>query len=273
MAMNPKLLRPKASGVHPEAAAWKTAVVANGGSVSGTTLSAVDKFCKAIDTAGIRDRFYRLNPLCGTGLNACLVPLFRGPSLGGTQYGNTTDTNTNFVSGDYSTTSGLTGDGTTKYLKTGLASSSIDGGLTGHCSLWRGTGTVATVRIAMGGSDNDVDDFEVQERTAATAGAWGKTTFITSTPGNVAGLKMINRSASNRLDLYVNGTSASNSTSTITVAAHNNEFYVCAGNRNGTATLPIALPVFMYSIGLSMTSTQASAFYTAASALNTALGR
>jgi hypothetical protein len=123
MAMNPKLLRPKASGVHPEAAAWRTAVVANGGSVSGTTLSAVNKFCKAIDSAGIRDRFYRLNLFCGTGLNACLVPLFRGPSLGGTQYGNTTDTNNNFVSGDYvesGASGGLLGNGTTKYLETGL---------------------------------------------------------------------------------------------------------------------------------------------------------
>lgn len=77
MAMNNRLLRPRASGFHPEAAAWKTAVVANGGSVSGATLSAVDKFCKAIDAAGIRDRLYRVNLFAGTGLNACLVPLYR----------------------------------------------------------------------------------------------------------------------------------------------------------------------------------------------------
>jgi len=272
MPMNQRLLRPRQT-IHPEAADWANRVRSNSGSVSGTTLAAVSKFCTSIASAGIRGRFYRLNLLCGTGLNACLVPLYRGPSLSGTQYGNTTDTNVNFVSGDYSTTSGLTGDGTTKYLRTGLASSSLDGGLTGHCSIWRGTGTVASTRIAIGGSDNDVDDFEIQERTGSTHGAWGKTTFVGASPGNVAGLKMINRSASNRIDLYVNGSSGANSTSTITVAAHNNEFYVCAGNRNGSATLPIALPVFMYSVGLSMTATQASAFYTAASALVTALGR
>lgn len=121
--MNNRLLRPRASGVHPEAAAWRTAVTSNGGSVSGTTLSAVDKFCKAIDTAGIRDRFYRLNLFCGTGLSAALVPLYRGPSRTGTQHGNTTDTNNNFVSGDYAetgATGGLKGDGSTKYLATGL---------------------------------------------------------------------------------------------------------------------------------------------------------
>jgi len=104
MPMNPKLLRPR-STIHPEAADWANRVRANSGSVSGTTLNAVSKFCASISSAGIRDRFYRLNLFCGTGLAACLMPLYRGPSLGGTQYGGTTDTNNGpFVSGDYTET-------------------------------------------------------------------------------------------------------------------------------------------------------------------------
>jgi hypothetical protein len=66
--------------LHPEAVAWRDAVVDNGGSVSGATLAAVSDFCNAIDAAGIRDRFYRLNLFAGTGLNAALVPLYRGPT-------------------------------------------------------------------------------------------------------------------------------------------------------------------------------------------------
>ena len=131
MGMSPKLLRPRAGGVHPEAAAWRSAVVANGGTVSGTTLKAVSDFCRSIDSAGIRDRFYRLNLFCGTGLEACLVPLYRGQSLTGTQIGNTTDTNSNFVSGDYAETGasgGLKGNGTNKRLDTGLAGSSLSAG-------------------------------------------------------------------------------------------------------------------------------------------------
>lgn len=114
------LTRPR---VHHDALDWARRVVTNSGSVSQSTLRAVSAFCDAIDRAAIRDRFYRLNLFCGTGLNACLVPLFRGPSLGGTQYGNTTDTNNNFVSGDYNETGasgGLNGNGSTKYLETGL---------------------------------------------------------------------------------------------------------------------------------------------------------
>jgi hypothetical protein len=39
----------------------------------------VSKFCSAIASAGIRDRFYRLNLFCGSNLNAALVPLYLTP--------------------------------------------------------------------------------------------------------------------------------------------------------------------------------------------------
>ena len=121
--MNPRLLRPT-QNQHPEAADWANRVRTNGGTVSGSTLLAVSRFCRAIASAGIRDRFYRLNLFAGSNLSAALVPLYRGPSFGGTQYGNTTDTNNGpFVSGDYvetGSTGGLTPNGTSKYLATGL---------------------------------------------------------------------------------------------------------------------------------------------------------
>jgi len=56
---------------------WVNRVYANGGTVSAATANAVNDFANAIDAAGIRDRFYRLNLFCGTGLNACLVPLYQ----------------------------------------------------------------------------------------------------------------------------------------------------------------------------------------------------
>ena len=151
--MNARLLRPLASGVHPEAAAWRSAVVANGGSVSASTVKAVSTFCAAIDSAGIRDRFYRLNLFAGTGLNAALVPLYRGPIYGGTTYGNATDTNNGpFVSGDYAETgasSGLKGNGTSKYLDTGFPANTIAGS-----SLHMGVGlravdTLSSFRFAL----------------------------------------------------------------------------------------------------------------------------
>lgn len=77
MPHSPRLLRPRQT-THPEAAAWAARVVDNG-STAGTSLAAVSKFCRAIDAAGIRDRFYRLNLFCGSNLNAALVPLYLTP--------------------------------------------------------------------------------------------------------------------------------------------------------------------------------------------------
>ena len=121
MAMNPKLLRPKRSVVyHPEALAWQSAVVANGGTV-GNSLKPVSDFCTAIDAAGIRSKFLRLSLVCGGNLSAARVPLYRAGSSTGTQYGNTTDTNAGpFVSADYTEATGLNGNGSTKYFDTGL---------------------------------------------------------------------------------------------------------------------------------------------------------
>lgn len=88
---------------------WIDRVYQNGGTVSSATAAAVDTFCGAIDSAGIRDRFLRLNLFCGS-FQGAFVPLFRGPSLGGTQYGNATDTNLgspSFLITDYSESNGL----------------------------------------------------------------------------------------------------------------------------------------------------------------------
>ena len=126
MTMNGRLLRPRASGTNADAASWASRVVANGGTVSTTTQKAVNTFCNAINAAGIRDRFYRLNLFCGNSdatLAAVRTPLYRGPSLSGTQFGNATDTNVSFVAGDYAETGssgGLTGNGTSKRLNTGV---------------------------------------------------------------------------------------------------------------------------------------------------------
>jgi hypothetical protein len=112
-----------------DAQSWITRVYNNGGTVSSSTATAVNNFCNAIDAAGIRDRFFRLNLFCGgtsgtsAGLAACLVPLYRGQSVGGTQYGGYIDTNSNFAVGDYAETGasgGLQGNGTNKILDTGL---------------------------------------------------------------------------------------------------------------------------------------------------------
>jgi len=118
--MSPRLLRPRTGGFHPEAADWRTRVIANGGAApSTTTMKAVSDFCKSIDSSGLRSLLWRVNPMAGSDLSSALVPLYRSNTALGLQ-GDATDTNSNFVSGDYVATSGLIGNGSSKRLSTGL---------------------------------------------------------------------------------------------------------------------------------------------------------
>lgn len=292
MPMSTKLLRPRQT-IHPEAAAWASRVRANGSSVSGTTLVAVSKFCRAIDSAGIRSRFYRLNLFCGTGLNACLVPLYRGPSLGGTQYGGTTDTNAGgasaFITTDFSDSVGLTASGT-KYLDTGLQTSALPAGVidSGHLSLWHGalSSAVAVDPYLIGAWNGATDrvylqvayrnDSSVPERIV-----YGKTTLLSASStiqgARPAAFLLGQRTSATNLELWKNGSSAATplATSTTGIAGIPYNIFVFRVNLTGSVFGDQAASTTLrhYSIGDDMTPLQVGAFYDALSAFNASMGR
>jgi hypothetical protein len=193
MPMNPRLLRPLASGVHPEAAAWRSAVVANGGSVSAATMRAVSKFCGDIDKNNLRSRFIRLNLFCGNDLLACLVPLYRGQSRTGTQFGNTTDTNSGsdlFVTGDYTETGaagGLAGNAAlTKHLMTGVPHNAMPQN-DAHLACYETVRAGGTFRISIG------------SRESSASG--GTNQFMLATWSSTANYSFLPHASSTRLDL------------------------------------------------------------------------
>ena len=292
MSMSPRLLRPR-STVHPEAAAWAGRVVANGGTVSGTTLSAASKFCAAIASAGIRDRFYRLNLFCGSNLNAALVPLYRGPSLGGTQYGGATDTNNGPFVGvgtDYAetgATGGLTGNGTSKYLDPGLAPSNLPSYTSAHIAVYHsqpsGTSqtrawiscrdTVAASQVYLSNGIFSTPAVFGQYMSNATAN------FNTgsSQTGAAGGFRALSRTAVNRLDNYYNAVSQANSTTDIAGGiagvTSTRPFFIFANNNQGTADQFMNGRIMGYSIGLGLSQSQIDAYNAAMLAFQTALGR
>jgi hypothetical protein len=270
-------------------------VYANGGTVSSTTATAVNTFCNAIDAAGLRDRFYRLNLFCGTGLSACLVPLYRGPSLGGTQYGNATDTNNGpFVSGDYSESAGLGRlVGEAKRLDTGLATSALPPGVigSGHLAVWHGplTGAFAATGesdpVLIGAFNGAVDRVGISLTfRSATSGnnsnRWGRGTVATESSGVIGLTKpsaflLGQRTSATNLELWRNGAIVgTNATSTTGIAGITHSILVFGYNNSGTAAGELnALLLRGYSVGDDMTSSQVLAFRAAWSAFNTALGR
>jgi hypothetical protein len=282
MPMNPRLLRPLASNFHPEAQVWRNAVIANGGSVSPSTLKAVSDFCRSIDTAGIRSKFRRLNLMCGTSdasLVAVRVPLYRGESRTGTQYGNTLDTNVNFVQGDYAENSGLTGDGSSKYLDTGFNQDQLPGAANCHLSSYiRGTQNIVSTRTLVGVLFNGITDrfrLFLSASVAATYGAngdLGKTSSATigSRLNANGGLLLVSRTSTTSNTLYDDAVSIATSTALTAEATGAAPFFVFA--RNGPTEYYNGI-MAGYSIGAGLSGAEVTSYYNALNTFQTALGR
>jgi hypothetical protein len=281
MAMSPRLLRPLArqAGALPpdyglDASDWQSRVIANGGTVSTATADAVTAFCTSIESAGIRDRFYRLNLFCGTGLSAALVPLFRGPSLGGTQFGNATDTNVGpFVSGDYSETVGLTSNSNSKYLQTGLNVNAMDTFTTGHFMVAFGAYPASGAPNLIGAVDGS-DRYLLRLRT--DRGFWGGAVATSPSSNNLIsanGMATMTRESETELKLYNGSTSVGTATSSVTPAGGNAEVYVYRTDESLGSFPAYVGNIRAYSIGRAMTSAQVASFYTAMQSLQTSLGR
>lgn len=175
-----KVLAGGLKSLHVEAIDWHNRVVSNGGSVSPYTLKAVSDFCRGIDSAGIRNKFLRLNLFCGNNLNSCFTPLYRGPSFG-SSYGNAQEQNIGaFIPADYVETGangGLNGNSSINaHLNTGLNSTTpfTDMGITYnniHGAVY--LSNLGTTEAWMGGVINGhVFGFEGNEY-AGTTVFWG----------------------------------------------------------------------------------------------------
>ncbi len=255
---------------------WLNRVYDNGGTVSATTAAAVNDFCNAINAAGIRDRFARLNLFCGGNLAACRTPLYRAKSLAGTQLGNTIDTNVGpFVDADYveaGGSGGLKGNGSSKYLSTGLLVGDAMPSGNGHMSVYAASaqsagsgnfryhlGTPQIYLFARDGGPN-----------AGLLWVSGSAAILTSA-ADITGHLVGTNSASNAREYFRNGTSIGSNSVTTSPPTATSEFMVFG--RSSQANVLFDGRMAAYSIGEPMTASQATAYYTAMQAFQTALGR
>ena len=273
---------------------WVNRVYINGGAVSVRTAAAVNQFCVDIEAASIRDRFFRLNLFCGTGLNACLVPLYRGQSIGGTQYGGTVDTNAGssaaFIGADYTESSGLLCNGA-KYLMLGTVTQLKPSWATHHFGLDIKDGFPdATTRYQMGAYFNETRNASRGWYTLLGSGSSFKG-FDSGSSSRYgisadANMKMVVRSASTDMRLYEDGTQISTTQASPDTATVLPGGQFCVGavsyqnvDGGGTPTTivngyaPAVGTLRGYSIGESMSDAQRLAFASAWSAFRTAMGR
>lgn len=282
MPMSPRLLRPRASGVHPEAADWRNRVIANGGTVSAATFNAVDAFCRSIDaTSGLRATLLRVNLFCGTGLEACLVPLYRGASSTDTQLGNSTDTNASFISSDYvetGTTGGLVGNGSSKWLNTGVPLNFATGR---HISVVLQTaGNAGQYLLGAYGASGNASIFGIFTQANGNTSAFNFSDAAASgSAGNNAptlGRSVIASSnpGAGGLQLFINGTSVG--TTGTAYSTTNTGAISIFGLKRSSGSLPDQITsarLSAYTIGTNLSASQAAALNSALTAFSTALGR
>jgi hypothetical protein len=261
---------------------WVNRVYANGGTVSSTTATAVNTFCNAIDEANIRDRFYRLNLFCGTAdasLIAVRTPLYRGQSLGGTQFGNTLDTNVNFAITDYAETGaggGLKGDGSTKSLNTGVANNAIpatDSHLMAYESVM-GTQVFGATAGASGNKTPNAAWFLGYPSPANTVryGAMVQAAYAISSSTGPA--MFLGSSDATTARIYRNGTLTGSTSGSNTARTPDTDQVIVFGMSFTTSVINrSSARLNAYSLGLGMTQQQQADFYTAMQAFQTALGR
>lgn len=244
---------------------YSVRIVGNGG--TALTLQqyrAVYSFVRRCVLTGIWSSLSRVNLFLG-GLSGCAVPLVNTS-------GGTTDTLTNFVSGDYGDATGLTGNGTSKYIDTGLQLSSPGTGCMGF--YLRNTMSSSAQRVPIG-CTNGTDLYRILQSTAPNyVSVWGGTGTTSQNPGVVmpVGCWHLDRSAPTLYRVYLNGSQHLTRNTSTTPGANSQNVYVFAQNASGTAGMHCDASLGMYWVGASIMSNQAD-LASIVQSLMAALGR
>ena len=130
--------------VHPAAVAWRSNCVSVQASSANypAHFYAVNALTLDLAQRGIFQKMVYANPCAGDALAAAQMTL-KHPNGSGIYKSGTAITNFNFVSGDYSVSAGITGNGTSKYFNTGVNPRSHLAS-TNSMSIWGDVFTAAT---------------------------------------------------------------------------------------------------------------------------------
>jgi hypothetical protein len=242
-------------------------VATNGGTISTATKGYVNTFVLAAKADSYWTKLTRINLFCGDDLAAAMTPL----KVGG---GDDPETNVNFVGGDYSEATGLTGNGSTKYLNTGLLADALSANDT-HIALYNRASS------ANGGRHGAADSGELfivyapysdgtfysdmyDENTDRTSAATGGTPY---------GFLVSTRRSTTAHEIYRNGSSLATNTTAVTGTLPTLEIYLFAANMATVVNHYNDAVLGAYSIGAGLTDTDVSNYSTDLNAFQTSLGR
>lgn len=261
---------------HPDTLNYLSRVVAAGGTVPAANLAALDVAIRSIYADNLRGATNFLKYwLClnlTDSFTGCLVPVYDDG------VGNAT--NNNFVSGDWSATLGLTGNGTNKNLSslwnptTKLGTFSNGGRCDAHVSAWvtaLNTTGASGVKGLMG-SENDKNDAVIMYTFNNTI-TGGYITTISAELGvtQSVGLQLLNRVSVSSLRLLTNN-SLQDLTSEVASPIVTPDFNIPFFWFGGGATSHSPCSVSNFTMGFGLTPAQETALYTILDTLRIALG-
>jgi len=249
-----------------ETVSYYNRVIANGGSISDASLNAVEKFVQDCKNSLIWEKLIEVGPFAGANLNAAMVKLVYPGGGSGVL------TNVNFVAGDYNESGGLNGDGATKYLNTGCnAQLSLPDNA--HLSFYLRDDVSVSGNRALIGAINGVDQYWLGAITNTQTNVRLGQTAVASLAQNMSkGFYIGSRSAVNMLKLYKNGAVVGSDATTIVHAKPSANIFVFAFNSAGASAFVPGRGSF-YSIGQSLSDTEAKALHEAVRTLQRNLNR
>lgn len=246
----------------PDVVAWRSAVTANGGSVSGGVVAQVSRFVRGCKADGVWDSLLEVCLFSGVdNLNAALVKLKTPSDV------QRVLTNVNFVEADYVSTgasAGLSGNKTSKYLNTGLTP--VGRGMANNSTQGFYQTRVVTASSLTGAGENSGKRLNMGLSTVSTSSnmynlTTGSLAYLTATTG----FTVASRVSSASHVIYKNGVNvASNATSGGTIT--DLSYFLFAWNANATPSNYGDQRDTFFFIGTGLTDTQVAAL---SSRLNT----
>ena len=245
-----------------DAQAFFDRVTTAGGTLTTTEQNATNQLVLDMKSAGIWSAMKAVYPMVGASAAAC-AQNFKSSSFTGT-----------FSSGWTFASTGVTPNGTSAYMDSGLNLSSNLTSSSGNFSFYSRTNAILNGWL-MGAETGSGDRTQWIIRTDGAGGYYGRygSNAIATTNGTTSlGLSILNRASSANLKLYQNGSLINTSTYSAG-SLPNLNIYIGGNNNAGTFGAPNNAQCAFASIGDGLTDTQASNFYTAVQAFQTTLAR
>jgi len=177
-----------------------------------------------------------------------------------------------FLGGWTHSSTGATPNGTNAYANTFLTPSSVLTNANHHLSYYSRTNSNGTeVEIGVNGNNSDYNLLEIRT-SGTTYFAINSAGFATYSDANSQGFYVGNRTASNVLNGWKNGTKVANTTTASTTKANGN-LYIGAALNLGSPLYYSVKECAFSTIGQGLTDTEAANFYTAVQAFQTSLNR